>query len=123
MTGLAFDAGEFAHDPAKSVDLNLTGSGETPQLGILRLLDATLADAKIRQFEQRIAGQLLLRNGGDVAERVRGHVAERVVPGEALFDRDPGQFGDGDFDACHLVPAQIGADDDRHEGVLAPDLA
>ena len=49
--------------------------------------------------------------------------AEWIEPGEALLDRDAGQLGDGDLDARHLVPAQIGADHDRHEAMLAPDVA
>ena len=41
------------------------------------LLDAVLADAEIGQLEQRIAGQLLLRDGGDIAEHMGRLVGRR----------------------------------------------
>ena len=53
--GFPGNAGELAHDPAIGVDLDLAGAGDAAQLDVLRLLDPALADAEIRQFEQRIA--------------------------------------------------------------------
>src|SRR5208282_5268687 len=102
--------GEFTDHSAEGVDLDLTCPRATTQFGVLRLLDTALTDAKIRQLKQRIPGQLGLGNRGDVTDHVRRCLAERVGSSEALFDRNAGQFWDGDLDARHLVPAQIAPD-------------
>ena len=116
-------AAKLAHDAAIGVDLDLAGAGEAAQLRVLRLLDPALADAEIGQFEQRVAGQILFGNRRDIAQHMRGDRAVGVIPDETLFDRHAGQFRNRDLDARHLLPAQIGAHDDRNKGVLAARLA
>ena len=104
LPGLSRNAGEFAHDLAKCVDLDLAGACRASQLGILRLFDAALADAKIGQLESGLPFELVLRNSGDIAHNVRRGVAERIMTGRALLDRNARQLGYGDFDPGHFVP-------------------
>ena len=120
---LSGDAGKFADHPAEGIDFDLACACGASQLQILRLLDPALADAEIRQFEQRIAVELLLGNRGDIADDMRRGLAERVLAGHAPIDREAGQFRNCDLDARHFVPTKIGADDDGHEGMFALDLA
>ena len=87
LPGLSGDAGELADHPAEGIDFDLARACGAAQLQILRLLDAALADAEIRQFEQRIAVEFLLGYCGDIADDVRRGLAERVLACHALVDR------------------------------------
>ena len=78
LAGSSGDPGELADDAAEGVDLDLARPCTAPQFGVLRLLDTALANAKIRQLEQRIPGQLRLGNRGDIADDVRRGLAERI---------------------------------------------
>jgi hypothetical protein len=104
LAGGSGDPVELADDAAKSVDLDLTRPGTAAQLVVLRLFYPALANAKIRQFEQRVSSQLRLGHSSDIANRMRRGLAQRVGSGEALFDCHAGQFGNGDLDPRHLVP-------------------
>ncbi len=121
--GSPFDPRQFSDHPAEGVDLDLARPSGAAQDQILRFFDAALADTEIGEFEQRIAVELLLRNRRDIAHDMRGGLAEGVMPGQPLLDRDARQFGDRDLDPSHLVPAQIGANHDWHKGMLAADFA
>src|SRR5215469_8179326 len=70
LARMAGDAGQLAYHPPKGVDLDLTCPGGAAQLGVLGLLDAAFADAKIRQLEQRIAIELGLGYRGDIADNM-----------------------------------------------------
>jgi hypothetical protein len=87
LPGLSGYAGEVTDDPAEGIDFDLARPCRAAQLQILRLLDATLADAEIRHFEQRIAIEFLLGYCGDIADDVRRGLAEGVVACHALVDR------------------------------------
>jgi hypothetical protein len=90
----------------------------------MRLLDAVLADAEIGQLEQGIVAiQILFGHRRDIADDMGGGLAEGIVAGKALLDRDAGQFEGVDVDPGHLVPIQIVAHNDGHETVLAPHVA
>src|SRR5215471_6079611 len=45
------------------------------------------------------------------------------MPRDAGFDQNAEELGHRDFDARHLVPAEIGADEDRNKSMLASDVA
>ena len=122
IAGLPRLTRQLAHDAAMRVDLDLAGAGEAAQPLVLRPLDPAPADAEIGQLEQRIAGQILIGHRRHVAQHMRGHRAIGIIPDKTLFDRHAGQFRDRDLDARHLLPAQIGAHDDRDKAVLAARL-
>ena len=94
LSGLSIDMGEFAHDSANGVDLDLPRAGGAAQRHVFSFFDAGLADAKVRQLEQRIAGEFLFGNRGNVADHMRCSFPKRVIPGEALFDRETRQLWD-----------------------------
>ncbi len=88
LARLTVVARNLAHDAAVGVHLDLAGSGGAAQFKVLGFFDAGLADAKIGQFEQRIAGQFLFRHRGDIAKNVRRGRAGGVEPQQPLVDRD-----------------------------------
>src|SRR6266851_4588149 len=124
LTGNALLTRQLAHDAPEGIHLDLAGAGAAAQVEVVRLLDAFLADAEVGQLEQRIvARQFLFRDRGNIAQDVRGLLAERIVADEALLDRHARQLQRVDLDARHLFPAQIFADHDGHEAVLAANVA
>jgi hypothetical protein len=125
VAGLSLLAAQLADHAAERVDLHLAGAGGAAQRQIVFLLDAVLADAKAGQFQERIVAllQLLLRDGGDIADDV-GHVAAiGVVARLADIDVDAWQLGRVDAEAAHLLPGEVLAHRDRHEGAPAMRLA
>ena len=86
------------------------------------LLDAVLADAEIGQLQQRVAGLLCLRDRSNIPDDVRRAWAQGVRSGEALLDRHARQLGYGYFNPRHVLPAEIGTNHDRHEGMLAANV-
>src|SRR6185437_593558 len=114
---------EFAHNAAKSIDLDLAGASGAAKLEIVLLLDAAFADAEIGQLYQRIvAVELLFRNRRDVTHDVRSLVPERIMADETLLDRNARQIDRVDVDTRHLVPVHILAQGDRHETVPVADV-
>jgi hypothetical protein len=87
-----------------------------PQGQVVLPLDAGLAVAELGQLEQRIAVQLALGDGADVAQKVRRGAARRILPHEAGIEAHARQLRRPDRDPRHLLPDQILAHRDRHEG-------
>ena len=65
---LAVPAVELLDLAAERVDLVAADPGAAAQDLLVGLLDAVLADPELGQLEQRIAGQLALRDRADIAE-------------------------------------------------------
>ena len=118
--GLAILAREFANDAAEGVDLHLRASAGPAQSEIVNFLHSRLADAKTGKFQQRIAGQLPLGDGGDVTEHVRGFRRIEITAGLTDVDHDSGKIGRVYLDARHLLPFQVLAHGQRNEA--APPL-
>ncbi len=115
---------EFAHHAAEGVDLDLAGASRAAQLEIVRFLDPALADAEIRQLDQRIvAVQLVFRDRRDIAHDMRDGVGEGIIPDQALLDRHARKIERVDVDAGHLVPIHVLADRHRDKAVLVADVA
>ena len=100
---------------AQRVDLEPDQARPAAQLAVVDLLDAVLADPELRQLEQRVAGQLLLRDRCHVAEHMRGDVAERIVADQAGDQGHARQVRAVDRNARHLAPVEILAHGEGHE--------
>ena len=100
---------------AQRVDLEPNQACPAAQLAVVDLLDAVLADPELGQLEQRVAGQLLLRDRRHVAEHMRGDVAQRIVADQAGDQGHAGQVRAVDRDARDFRPVEILAHRERHE--------
>jgi hypothetical protein len=101
---------------ADRIDLEAAQPGPPAQLLLVDLLDAALADPELRQLEQRIAGQLVLRYRPDIPDHVGSELARRVVPEQPGIEGHARQVRPVDRDPGDLGPVQILAHRDRHEG-------
>ncbi len=120
---LALGPRQFADHPAEGVDLDLAVAAGSTQGEVVDPLDTSLADAETRQFEQRIPGQIVFRDCGDITQDVRRRLRERIVAALALVDGNAGQARRIDLDAGDFLPVEVLAHGDRHEAALAADLA
>ena len=116
-------AAELANHAAIGVDLDLPGAGLAAERGLHHLLGAVLADAEVREREQRIVRQLRFIDGADVADDVDRVGPEGVEAAPADVDHHAGQIGRVDLDLRDFLPRQVLADRDRDELLLAPGLA
>ena len=71
LARLAVVARELAYHPAIGVDLDLAVARLAAQQLVVLPLDPVFADAKPGELEQRVAGQLLFRHRGHVAQHMR----------------------------------------------------
>ncbi len=123
LAGTAVVSAELANDAAKRIDLDLAGAGGAAQHLVVLALDAALADPHVGQLEQRVARQVLLGDGSDIAGTVHDRRTERIRTREADLDLHARQAGRVELDPAHLFPGEVVADRHRHERALPADLA
>ena len=121
--GLALVARELADDPSARVHLDLRRADRAAQCQVVDLLGTHLADAEVRQLEQRIAIELLVGRRGHVSHDVGEGRAVRIIADAADLGAHAREIGHVDLDAGELLPAQVFAHRDGDEGAIALGIA
>ena len=81
--------------------------------------DAVFANSEARQFEQRVAREILFGNSGHVTHHMRGNLSIGIVTRLADIDTNSWQIRRVDFDPAHFFPLQVFPHGNRDESPAA----